>query len=94
MPRANYGQARAVLRRVLQEAGAANQKYFGIGRLLPEGSLGLAIRLGLENRGADRTALDWVRKLPGQVEGWVQILDALEEEDRRTEQQLRAMRRR
>lgn len=94
MPRANYGEARAALYEVLQVAREANRQYFGLGRALPETSVGEAVLLGLERRGIDQTAIRWVRDLPGQVQAWQQILNALEEEDRRTEQQLRARLRR
>lgn len=72
---------RSILREVLEVAYRANRQYFSGLVRFPEASVGEAVIRGLEQRGIDRTALSWVRDLPGQVAVWMDALNTMEERE-------------
>ena len=82
--RVQYGQARGILRAVLEEARRAHEVHFHprLRGFLEEGDvLGQVLREALARR-ADRVAASWARDLPEAVALWVQWLDGLEAADR------------
>jgi hypothetical protein len=90
--RVQYGQARGILRAVLEEARRAHEVHFHprLRAFLEEGdALGQALREALARR-ADREAASWVRELPEAVASWIRWLDELEAADRAAAARMRA----
>jgi hypothetical protein len=90
--RVQYGQARGILRAVLEEARRAHEAHFHprLRAFLEEGdTLGQALREALARR-ADREAASWVRELPEAVASWIRWLDELEAADRAAAARMRA----
>jgi len=90
--RVQYGQARGILRAVLEEARRAHEVHFHprLRAFLQEGdALGQALREALARR-ADRAAASWARDLPEAVALWARWLDELEAADRAAAARMRA----
>jgi hypothetical protein len=90
--RVQYGQARGILRAVLEEARRAHEVHFHprLRAFLEEGdALGQALREALARR-ADRAAASWVQELPEEVASWIRWLDELEAADRGAAARMRA----
>jgi hypothetical protein len=90
--RVQYGQARGILRAVLEEARRAHEVHFHprLRAFLEEGdAMGQALREALARR-ADRTAASWARELSEAVALWARWLDELEGADRAAAARMRA----